>query len=105
MWGIVILIEATMPPITTAIAGTGRAVTPLAVEWRIKYTFSSTFTSKRAFLVVITFKRHTTSVSQLTMQLNFLTNSRLVFTYSFSDSSFSGTISYAGEYNVPIFEC
>jgi len=38
------------------------------------------------------------------MQFNFFTNSGLVFTYSFSDSSLSGTISYAGEYNMSVFK-
>ena len=54
-----------MMPVCTAVTGTGRAVTSFAVEWSVKYTISFAFTSKRALLVVTTFKRHATSVCQL----------------------------------------
>ena len=52
-----------MMPVCVVFTCTWRVVTSFAVEWRVKYTISFAFMSKRALIVVTTFKRHAAFVS------------------------------------------
>jgi hypothetical protein len=85
---VLVFIKMTSGPAAAAITGTGSTVSPGTLKRVVFRAVRSTLSAVNTFTVILTFQRHPAFVGKRPVELNFLTDSGLVFADGHCNGSF-----------------